>query len=121
MELDGFRERRSADLTTSPSPVAGIPDDERALRHPSWTEGEVRTLEVIGVFSASIRTWPSFAYFRQHYHHFFPGLGHALRATFTREVASLWAAKERVWQGMLNPVSYDPSRSTWPITIGKQP
>jgi hypothetical protein len=48
-----------------------------------------------------------FAYFRQHYPHFFPVLRTLHRTTFVRQAANLWKIKEQLWQHLRRQVPHD--------------
>lgn len=50
-------------------------------------------MEVVGEVSRAGQDSPVFAYFRQHYAHFFPPPGHLHHTTFVRKAANLWALK----------------------------
>jgi Transposase DDE domain len=84
---------------------------------PVLADSEVLTLEVVGEFLGLDQDASIYRYFRWHYGHFFPALRRvhrfpALRrvhrTTFIRQAANLWAAKEWLWQSILDQVAHDP-------------
>jgi hypothetical protein len=79
---------------------------ERPLRQrgpkPTLTDTEVLTMEVIGAYLGFSEETALYAYFRQHYAHFFPSLRKVHRTTFTRQMANLWKLKETVWLSLLD-------------------
>ena len=68
-------------------------------------------MEVVGEFLGRSQDAGLYAYFHQHYQHFFPGIGKAHRTTFVRQAANLWKVKEQVWQHLLDSIQHDPARS----------
>jgi hypothetical protein len=72
-------------------------------------DSEVITMEVVGEYLGLEHETTLFAYFRQHYAHFFPGLRTLHRTTFVRQAANLWRLKERLWQHLLEQVPHDPT------------
>lgn len=87
--------------------------DGRRLRQrgpqPRVADSEVVTMEVVGEYLGLAQDCALFAYFRQHYPHFFPALQHLHRTTFVRQAANLWKVKERLWQDVLNSLPHDPT------------
>jgi Transposase DDE domain len=85
--------------------------DGRRLRRrgpqPLLADSEVLTLEVVGEFLGFDREKAIFAYFRRHYPHFFPALGHVHRTTFTRQAANLWQLKARLWRHVWRGLELD--------------
>ena len=85
--------------------------DGRRLRRrgpqPLLADSEVLTPEVVGEFLGFDQEKAIFAYFRRHYPHFFPALGHVHRTTFTRQAANLWQLKARLWQHVLRGLELD--------------
>src|SRR5215210_1908629 len=75
---------------------------------PKLSDAEVLTIEVVGEFLGLDEDTELFAYFRRHYAHFFPNLGRVHRATFARQAANLWKAKEHLWQELLPEIPHDP-------------
>lgn len=76
---------------------------------PTVADSEVLTMEVVGEY-LSLRTESGlFAYFRQHWAHFFPALSAVHRTTFVRQAANLWVLKERLWQALVARTRYDPA------------
>ena len=74
---------------------------------PLLTDSEVLTMEVIGEYLGLAQDSALFAYFRQHYAHFFPALCRLHRTTFVRQAANLWRLKERLWLEVLRGVPHD--------------
>jgi hypothetical protein len=74
---------------------------------PTLADSEVLTMEVVGEYLGLIQDSSLFAYFRQHYAHFFPALARLHRTTFVRQAANLWRLKERLWQDVLAQVPHD--------------
>src|SRR5262245_34033535 len=64
---------------------------------PQLADSEVLTMEVVGTYLGLSQDKALFAYFQQHYRHFFPALAGVHRTTFVRQAANLWAVKERLW------------------------
>lgn len=64
---------------------------------PKLTDSEVLTMEVVGSYLGLSQDEALFAYFREHYSHFFPKMADTHRSTFVRQAANLWAIKERLW------------------------
>lgn len=64
---------------------------------PTLADSEVLTIEVVGSYLGLSQDEALFAYFREHYTHFFPALARLHRSTFVRQAANLWAIKERLW------------------------
>jgi hypothetical protein len=64
---------------------------------PKLSDSEVLTMEVVGSYLGLCQVKALFAYFRQHYAHFFPTLRQLHRSTFVRQAAHLWVVKERLW------------------------
>ena len=79
---------------------------------PKLTDSEVITMEVVGSYLGLSQDKKLFAYFQQHYTHFFPAMRDLHRTTFVRQAANLWVIKERLWCWLRDElISYDPSRS----------
>ena len=76
---------------------------------PVLADSEVLTMETVGEFLGRSQDTDLYAYFRQHYRHFFPGLARVHRTTFVRQAANLWKVKEQVWQHLLGSIQHDPS------------
>lgn len=85
--------------------------DGRRLRArgpaPRLADSEVLTMEVVGEYRGLAQDSALFAYFRQHYAHFFPALPQLHRTTFVRQAANLWCLKERLWQEIVARVPHD--------------
>jgi hypothetical protein len=75
---------------------------------PDLSDSEVLTMEIVGEFLGIDSEKGLYAYFRRHYADWFPALGEVHRTTFTRQMAKLWVAKERLWRELLRRVSFDP-------------
>lgn len=86
---------------------------ERRLRQrgpqPTLADSEVVTMEVVGEYLGLEQDRALFAYFRQHYAHFFPALRTLHRTTFARQAANLWWLKERLWQTVVERIPHDPT------------
>lgn len=78
---------------------------------PRLCDSEVVTMEIVGAYLGLEQEQEQalFAYFRQHYAHFFPAVRHVHRTTFVRQAANLWRLKERLWQRLLGAVPHDPA------------
>jgi hypothetical protein len=76
---------------------------------PVLADSEVITMEVVGEYLGLAQESALFAYFRQHYAHFFPALRTLHRTTFVRQAANLWRLKERLWQDLLAQLPHDPT------------
>jgi hypothetical protein len=66
-------------------------------------------MEVVGAFLGIGQDKALFAFFRQHYRHFFPTLARLHRTCFTRQAANLWKLKERLWQFFVSRTAHDPA------------
>lgn len=75
---------------------------------PILADAEVLTMECVGELLGLDQDRAIFAYFRQHYGSWFPGLARVHRTTFCRQAANLWRWKERVWQRLAGRVPHDP-------------
>ena len=90
-------------------------DDHRLrppLAQPVLVASEVITMEVVGRWGEYLgleQDSALFAYFRQHYAHFFPALCTLHRTTFVRQAANLLRLKERLWQRVLARIPHDPT------------
>ncbi len=71
------------------------------------SDSEVLTMEVVGQYLGLSQEKALFAFFRQHYSHFFPALLRVHRTTFTRQAANLWLVKGRLWEHFVSLVHYD--------------
>lgn len=76
---------------------------------PVLADSEVLTMEVVGEYLGLEHDSALFAYFRQHYAHFFPALRTLHRTTFVRQAANLWRLKEWLWQHLLTQIPHDPT------------
>lgn len=76
---------------------------------PTLADSEVLTMEVVGEYLGLVQDRALFTYFRRHWVHFFPALAQLHRTTFVRQAANLWQVKERLWQHLLQHLSYDPA------------
>lgn len=66
---------------------------------PALTDEEVITMEICGAYFKLHTDKDLFAYFRDHYRHFFPGLSD--RPAFVRQAANLWRVKGEIWQRLV--------------------
>lgn len=84
---------------------------DRSLRErgprPQLSDSEVLTMEVVGAYLGLDQDKDLFAFFQHHYAHFFPAMGRLHRTTFVRQAANLHAAKERLWQHVIQQVPHD--------------
>lgn len=76
---------------------------------PTLADSEVLTMEVVGTYLQLPHEAALFAYFRQHYRHFFPAVGQVHRTTFVRQAANLWKLKEVLWQALVARTPHDPT------------
>lgn len=76
---------------------------------PALADSEALTMEVVGEYLGLSQDKALFQYFRRHWSHFFPALGHMHRVTFIRQAANLWAVKEKLWQQLLPLIQRDSS------------
>lgn len=87
---------------------------------PELSDSEVLTMEIVGEFLGIDSEKGLYEYFRRHYQEWFPALRGAHRTTFTRRMANLWVAKERLWQELLRRVEADPAVSlvdSFPVPV----
>jgi hypothetical protein len=75
---------------------------------PKLSDSEVLTMEIVGEYLSIDTEKGLYAYFRNHYAEWFPALPRVHRTTFTRQMANLWVAKERLWRYLLLRISFDP-------------
>ena len=78
---------------------------------PELSDPEVLTMEIVGEFLGIDAEEGLYAYFKRHYAEWFPALRKVHRTTFTRQMANLWVAKERLWQHLLRRIDFDPQIS----------
>jgi Transposase DDE domain len=62
---------------------------------PALSDEEVITMEICGEYFKLPADKDLFAYFRDHYRHFFPNLSD--RPAFARQAANLWRVKAEIW------------------------
>lgn len=74
---------------------------------PTLEDSEVLTMETVGAFLGISQEQALFAFFGNHYAHFFPALRRIHRTTFTRQAANLWKVKERLWLHLLDKTPHD--------------
>jgi hypothetical protein len=74
---------------------------------PKLADSEVLTIEIVGEFLGIDTERGLYSYFKRHYSEWFPALCEVHRTTFTRQMANLWVAKERLWQYLLLRMSFD--------------
>jgi hypothetical protein len=91
-------------------------EQEKKLRgrgpEPTLSDPEVLTMEIVGEFLGIDAEKDLYAYFKRHYAEWFPALRGVHRTTFTRQMANLWVAKERLWRHLLSRrIDFDPSVS----------
>ena len=87
---------------------------------PELWDSEVLTMEIVGEFLGIDSEKGLYDYFRRHYGEWFPALTVTHRTTFTRQMANLWVAKERLWRELLHRVSFDPEISlvdSFPVPV----
>ena len=75
---------------------------------PELSDSEVLTMEIVGEFLGIDAEKDLYAYFKRHYGEWFPALREVHRTTFTRQMANLWVAKERLWRHLLRRTGFDP-------------
>ena len=75
--------------------------------NPTMADSEVLTMEVVGEYLGLSQDQAIYRYFRRHYSHFFPALKRVHRTTFVRQATNLWKLKERLWQHLLERITYD--------------
>jgi hypothetical protein len=78
---------------------------------PTLSDSEVLTMEIVGEFLGIDDENGLYAYFRRYYAEWFPALWEVHRTTFTRQMANLWVAKERLWRELLGRIDFDPAIS----------
>jgi hypothetical protein len=74
---------------------------------PKLSDSEVLTMEIVGEYLSIDTDKGLYAYFRNHYAEWFPALREIHRTTFSRQMANLWVAKERLWRYLLLRISFD--------------
>lgn len=87
---------------------------------PTLRDSEVLTMEIVGEFLGIDTDKGLYLYFRRHYKPWFPGLQRISRTTFVRQAANLWAVKYRLWQVLLERMTFDPRISlvdSFPIPV----
>jgi hypothetical protein len=65
-------------------------------------------MEIVGEYLSIDTEKGLYAYFRDLYAEWFPALREVHRTTFTRQMANLWVAKERLWRELLGRIDFDP-------------
>lgn len=78
---------------------------------PELSDSEVLTMEIVGEFLGMHAEKGLYTYFKGHYAEWFPALREIHRTTFTRQMANLWVAKERLWRHLLHRIGFDPQIS----------
>lgn len=79
---------------------------------PELSDSEVLTMEIVGEFLGIDTEKGLYAYFKRHYAEWFPALREGVhRTTLTRQMANLWAVKQRLWGELLSRVCFDPKIS----------
>ena len=88
---------------------------------PTLSDSEVLTIEIVGEFLGIDAEKDLYAYFKHHYAEWFPALREVHRTTFTRQMANLWVAKERLWRYLLHRrIDFDPAISlvdSFPVPV----
>lgn len=88
---------------------------------PTLSDPEVLTMEIVGEFLGIDAEKDLYAYFKRHYQEWFPALREVYRTTFTRQMANLWVAKERLWRHLLRlRIDFDPAISlvdSFPVPV----
>jgi hypothetical protein len=92
--------------------VAALFTLRRGGFQPALTDEEVITMEICGEFFKLHKERDLFAYFHQHYRHFFPNLTD--RSRFVRQAADLWQVKAAI-QKRLVEVSQQAQAPIQPI------
>jgi hypothetical protein len=67
--------------------------------HPALSDAEVITMEICGEYFKLDKEKDLFAYFRDHYAHFFPALTD--RPSFVRQAANLWRVKAAIQERLV--------------------
>jgi hypothetical protein len=99
--------------------LAGKPLRCRGPR-PLLADAEVLTVELVGEYLGLDQDAKIFSYFRRHYGHFFPALGHLHRTIFVRQASKLWQIKARLWQQLLGGLQCERTVSiidSFPIAV----
>ena len=116
------------DLSTFIIAVFCLTDDwlegQKPLRRrgpaPELCDSEALTIEIVGEFLGIDTEEGLYAYFRRHYGEWFPAMRRVHRTTFTRQMANLWAMKQKLWRELLDRVSFDPEVSlidSFPVPV----
>jgi hypothetical protein len=88
---------------------------------PMLSDSEVLTIEIVGELLGIDAQKTLYTYFKRHYAEWFPALQGVHRTTFTRQVANLWVAKERLWRHLLRrQIEVDPKISlvdSFPVPV----
>ncbi len=87
---------------------------------PELSDSEVLTMEIVGEYLRIDAEKELYAYFKRHYAEWFPALRGVHRTTFTRQVANLWAVKEKLWKHLLGQTYFDPEVSlvdSFPVPV----
>lgn len=72
---------------------------------PELTDGELITMEIVGESMGMDKDTAIHAYFKNHWSHFFPKLGH--RTTFARQAANLWKIKLQIQEAIVKKMLLD--------------
>jgi hypothetical protein len=100
--------------------IEGRPKLRQRGPEPTLRDSEVPTMEIVGEFLGIDSEKGLYEYFGRHYGEWFPSLRRTHRTTFTRQMANLWVAKERLWQELVRRISFDPSISlvdSFPVPV----
>ena len=74
---------------------------------PKLSDSEVLTTEAVGEFLGIDTDQGLYTFFWRNYAEWFPTLPKVHRTTFTRQVANLWALKDRLWRHLLGRIRFD--------------
>jgi len=77
-------------------------------RRPTLSDAKVVTIGIVGEFPGIDTEFGLFRHFRTHFSERFPGLRQIDRTIFTRQMASLWAIKQQLWQKVVASIPRDP-------------
>jgi hypothetical protein len=75
---------------------------------PALADSEVLTMEVVGEYLGLDQDSALFAYFQQHWSHFFPRLRGLHRTTFARQAANLRGLKDQLGRWLRERLPHDP-------------
>ncbi len=87
---------------------------------PTLRDSEVLAIEIVGEFLGIDTDKGLYQHFKRYYGDWFPSLHCIARTTFVRQSANLWAVKYRLWQMILDQLTFDPAISlvdSFPIPV----